>query len=76
MPCSQCLCVPSPKLIEYHCLIVSSHTDGYCLRNPLQRQGAVSFLVKVEKKMAWRTSWIIEALEEQWRELDGLNAET
>jgi len=58
-------------------LLDGYHADGYCLRNPLQRQGAVSFLVRVEKTMGWRTSWIVEALEEQWRELDGLsNAET
>ncbi|KAL2012349.1 hypothetical protein VTN00DRAFT_5067 [Thermoascus crustaceus] len=48
---------------------------GYCLRNPHQRQGAVSFLEKVERTMAWRTSWIIDVLEEQWKELDGLNAD-
>ncbi|KAJ5780086.1 hypothetical protein N7457_005246 [Penicillium paradoxum] len=48
------------------------HRFGYCLRQKLQQQGSLDFLIRVEKVLGWRTSWIMEELQRQWTELAAL----
>ncbi|KAJ5088839.1 hypothetical protein N7456_012455 [Penicillium angulare] len=49
---------------------------GYCLRQPAERQGSLSFLSRVEKSLGWRTSWIAHELEGQWANQDSLRSES
>ncbi|KAK9857791.1 Fungal transcriptional regulatory protein [Penicillium brevicompactum] len=45
------------------------HRFGYCLRHIVEQQGALKFLERVEKRLGWRTSWMMRELEDQWLEL-------
>lgn len=48
--------------------------DGYCLRHAGEQQGSLRFLAHTEQVLGWRTAWIFEGLEQQWRELHGMDA--
>ncbi|KAJ5112789.1 hypothetical protein N7532_000834 [Penicillium argentinense] len=45
------------------------HRFGYCLQHPVEQQGSLTFLSRVEKLIGWRTTWIRSELEHQWGEL-------
>ncbi|KAL2870703.1 uncharacterized protein BJX67DRAFT_390490 [Aspergillus lucknowensis] len=47
---------------------------GFCLRHPAERQGSLEFLALVEKRIGWRTSWIVRQLETEWNELRSLDS--
>lgn len=49
--------------------VANSALVGYCLRHKVEQQGALKFLAKVEKRLGWRTAWMIRELEDQWVEL-------
>ena len=55
---------PLPSL-----LLAKSAAVGYCLRHTVEQQGALKFLERVEKRLGWRTSWMMRELEDQWLEL-------
>lgn len=48
--------------------------DGYCLRHPAEQQGSLKFLAHVEKRVGWRTAWMVEELEQQWQELSTMDS--
>lgn len=56
-------------VLSANCLLV-----GYCLRNSFEQQGSLDFLARAEKRLGWRTSWIIQELENQWAELAALDS--
>lgn len=56
-------------VLSANCLLV-----GYCLRNLLEQQGSLRFLARAEKRLGWRTSWIMQELEHQWAELAALDS--
>ncbi|KAJ5679160.1 hypothetical protein N7462_007404 [Penicillium macrosclerotiorum] len=49
--------------------IMTPPAVGYCLRQPAEQQGSLRFLTCVEKNLGWRTSWIGQELQRQWRDL-------
>ncbi|KAJ5569501.1 uncharacterized protein N7459_008931 [Penicillium hispanicum] len=51
------------------------HRFGYCLRHPVEQQGSLRFLCRVEKVLGWRTAWIRRELEGQWAELAALDTQ-
>ncbi|KAJ5753331.1 uncharacterized protein N7511_007484 [Penicillium nucicola] len=45
------------------------HRFGYCLRHPVEQQGSLDFMCRVEKVLGWRTSWMRKELESRWTKL-------
>lgn len=53
--------------------VLSNNLDGYCLRHPGEQRGSLRFLAHVEKNIGWRTKWMVQELEQQWKELRDLD---
>jgi hypothetical protein len=62
-----CIAVRGPNL----CRLTSTNVTlvGYCLRHPVEQQGSLEFMSRVEKVLGWRTSWMRKELEKRWTEL-------
>lgn len=70
----RCTLDPSPPLlytVPWNSSLRS--LDGYCLRHPAEQRGSLRFLAHVEKDIGWRTEWMVNELEEQWKELRELD---
>lgn len=52
----------------------TNKVDGYCLRLHTEQKGSLRFLAQVERELGWRTTWMVEELEQQWRELQRLDS--
>lgn len=50
-------------------ILLTDHLDGHLLRNPVEQQGSLSFLCRVEEMLGWRTAWIRQELGRQWTEM-------